>query len=102
MENRFIPEAFKEKIVLISLWLKGFLYLALSIILFLSIFSFSITDSSFLTTTSSQNNNILGSIGSYLASFIIYSFGVLGYFIVLFYYLFQFIPFPKKIISIFL
>ena len=96
MENRFIPEAFKEKIVHISLWLKGFLYLALSIILFLSIFSFSITDSSFLTTTSSQNNNILGSIGSYLASFIIYSFGVLGYFIVLFLLLISIYSFSKK------
>ena len=77
MKNSFIPEVFKEKIIHISLWLKGFLYLALSIILFLSIFSFSITDSSFLTTTSNQNNNIFGSIGSYSASFIIYSFGVL-------------------------
>ena len=77
MNNNYIPQIFKEKInqtinILISLF-----FVLFSIALILSIWTFNIEDNSFLTSTSSQTTNLLGSIGSYVASFLIYSFGFL-------------------------
>ena len=74
MNNRFIPAIVKEKINYIARWFKGSIYLLLSTILFLSILTFDINDNSFLTSTSKVSSNALGDIGSYLASFVIYSF----------------------------
>ena len=84
MNNSFIPLIFKEKIFQIIRWLKAFLFLFLSIGLFLSVFTFNINDNSFLTSTSNLSSNALGIIGSYIASFLIYSFGFMSYLIIFF------------------
>ena len=51
---------------------------------FISILTFNINDDSFLTKSSGAQSNTLGTIGSYLASFLIYSFGLMSYLIVFF------------------
>ena len=85
MNNNFIPQIFKEKInqtinILVSLF-----FVLFSIALILSIWTFNIEDNSFLTSTSSQTTNLLGSIGSYVASFLIYAFGFLSYLVAIFF-----------------
>ena len=85
MNNRFIPEALKEKIFEISRWLKGIFFLSVSIALFFSILTFDINDTSFLSNSSGITSNYLGDIGSYVASFCIYSFGFMSYLIVIFF-----------------
>ena len=84
MNNSFIPAVFKEKLVKIISWFKGSLFLVISIGLFLAIFTFDINDESLLTNTNEPNSNALGLIGSYIASFLVYSFGVMSYLIVFF------------------
>ena len=83
MNNRFIPAIIKEKMNDFARWFKGSFFLLVSVILFLSILTFDINDNSFLTTTSKSSSNILGNIGSYLASFLIYSFGIMSLFLML-------------------
>ena len=85
MNNNYIPQIFKEKInqtinILISLF-----FVLFSIALILSIWTFNIEDNSFLTSTSSQTTNLLGSIGSYVASFLLYAFGFLSYLVAIFF-----------------
>ena len=63
----------------------GILFLLISIILSLSLFSFNINDSSFLTNSSGQITNIIGLPGSYVSSFLLYTFGIMAYFLVLFF-----------------
>ena len=84
MNNSFIPIVFKDKFIKIIIWAKGLFFLFLSISLFLSIFTFDINDDSFLTSTNGTPSNILGFVGSYVASFLIYSFGIMSYIISLF------------------
>ena len=96
MNNSFIPLVFKEKLVKIINWLRGSLFFLLSLAIFLSIFSFDINDDSFLTKSSSATSNILGSVGSYLASFLVYSFGLMSYAIVFFLILYSVATFRKK------
>ncbi len=84
MNNSFIPIVFKDKFIKIIIWAKGLFFLFLSISLFLSIFTFDINDDSFLTSTNGTPSNILGFVGSYVASFLIYSFGLMSYIISLF------------------
>jgi S-DNA-T family DNA segregation ATPase FtsK/SpoIIIE len=54
----------------------------------LSLLSFNINDNSFLTSSSEPTHNILGPIGSYIASFLFYTFGLMAYGIVLFFFTF--------------
>ena len=84
MSNKFIPAILKEKMGNIIRWFKGSFYLLLSIMLFLSILTFDINDNSFLTSTSKVSSNALGDIGSYSASFLIYSFGIMSLLIAFF------------------
>jgi S-DNA-T family DNA segregation ATPase FtsK/SpoIIIE len=84
MNISFFPEILKEKLIQLVHWMKGSFFLILSILLFLAIFTFNINDNSFLTQTNSPPSNAVGSIGSHLASFLIYSFGLLSYLIVFF------------------
>ncbi len=84
MNNSFIPAVFKEKLIKIFNWIKALLFLILSVLVFISIFTFNINDDSFLTTSSASTTNVLGTIGSYMASFLIYSFGLMSYVIVFF------------------
>ena len=85
MNNNFFPTAFKDKLKDILRYLYGILFLLFSIILSLSLFSFNINDSSFLTNSSSQITNIIGLPGSYVSSFLLYTFGIMAYFFVLFF-----------------
>tara|TARA_B100000035_G_scaffold108459_1_gene92013 strand:- start:10189 stop:12270 length:2082 start_codon:yes stop_codon:yes gene_type:complete len=84
MNNSFIPSVFKEKLTRIFSWFKGSLFLLISIALFLSIFTFDVNDNSFLTNSNAAISNALGVFGSYTASFLVYSYGLMSYFIVFF------------------
>ena len=85
MKNSYIPEILKEKIYLFLKYIYAFFLLLLSILSLLSFLTFDINDNSFLTSTSNEAQNVMGDLGSYYASFIFYTFGVLGYFVTLFF-----------------
>ena len=85
MKNIYIPEILKEKIWSSFRYSYAFLLFGISVISALSLLSFNINDNSFLTKTSSISSNLLGNFGSYYASFIFYTFGILGYMIVIFF-----------------
>ena len=85
MQNNFIPHILKEKIIIISKYTKTLAYILISLFLFLSLLSFDINDNSFLSKSSMPSNNIFGDPGSYISSFIIYTFGIMGYLIVFFF-----------------
>ena len=84
MNISFFPSVLKEKLTQSVRWINGGFFLILSILLFLAIFTFNIDDNSFLTQTNNPTSNAVGSIGSHVASFLIYSFGLLSYLIVFF------------------
>ena len=85
MNNKFFPIAFKDKLKIIFRYLYGIFFFLISIILSLSLFSFNIEDSSFLTNSSNQVNNYVGILGSYVSSFLLYTFGIMAYLFVLFF-----------------
>ena len=86
MNISFIPQILKEKIVVFFKYVWAISFLIIAITLTLSIWSFNIDDNSFLTNTNNHNTNLIGPIGSYIASFLIYTFGILSYFVA-FYFL---------------
>ncbi len=96
MKSKYIPEIFKEKFLLFFNYLYGLLLLLVSVISFIALFSFDINDNSFLTSTNNINGNLLGSFGSYYASFIFYTFGALGYLVVIFFLIFSILVFFNK------
>ena len=83
MKNTYIPDILKDKLSLFFNYFRSLLFILFSLFLFLSLLSFDINDNSFLTNSSGQTNNILGSLGSYFSSFILYTFGLFGYGLVL-------------------
>ena len=89
MKNNYIPEILKEKIYLSLKFIYVFFLLLLSILSMLSLLTFDINDNSFLTSTSNDTRNIMGDLGSYYASFIFYTFGVLGYLVTLFFLIYS-------------
>ena len=96
MNISFFPSVLKEKIIQSVRWIKGSFFLILSILLFLAIFTFNINDNSFLTQTNNPVSNAVGSIGSHVASFLIYSFGLLSYLIVFFLIINSLATFKRK------
>jgi S-DNA-T family DNA segregation ATPase FtsK/SpoIIIE len=96
MNNSFIPVVFKDKLTIIIKWFKGSFFFLLSLAIFLSIFTFNINDDSFLTKSSGTTSNLIGTVGSYSASFLIYSFGLMSYLIVFFFLIFSVAVFRKK------
>ena len=96
MNNSFIPLVFKEKLAKIIKWFRGSFFLLLSLAIFLSVFTFNINDESFLTKSSGATSNVIGLVGSYLASFLIYSFGLMSYLIVLFFLICGIFTFRKE------
>ena len=96
MNISFFPSVLKEKLVQSLRWIKGSFFLILSIWLFLAIFTFNINDNSFLTQTNSPTSNAVGSIGSHVASFLIYSFGLLSYLVVFFLIINSFATFKRQ------
>ena len=96
MNISFFPSVLKEKLIQSVRWIKGSFFLILSILLFLAIFTFNINDNSFLTQTNNPASNAVGSIGSHVASFLIYSFGLLSYLIVFFLIINSLATFKRK------
>ena len=96
MKSNYIPHVFKEKFLLFVNFFYGSLLLLVSILSGLALFSFDIEDNSFLTSTSEISENLLGNFGSYFASFIFYTFGVLGYLFITFFIIFSLLVFLNK------
>ena len=84
MKSNYIPEILKEKLSSIIRFSYAILLMLVSIFSAISLVSFDINDNSFLTRTSNLSQNLLGDFGSYFASFIFYTFGILGYLTILF------------------
>ena len=84
MKNSYIPDIFKEKISQFIKFIYALFIFILSLVCLFSLLTFDINDNSFLTNTSSKSQNLLGDFGSYFGSLIFYTFGVLGYLIILF------------------
>ena len=101
MNNSYIPEIFKDKIFNFTKFLASLFFLFLSIALVLSLWSFSIDDNSFLTKSSNLTSNIMGPIGSYGASFLIYTFGFLSYFVSIFFLIYGIFIFVDKRLNYF-
>lgn len=96
MNNNYFPTILKDKLAQSFSWIRGSFFLILSVFLFLAILTFNINDNSFLTQTNSPSSNIVGPIGSYAASFLIYSFGLLSYLIVFFLLVSSYAAFWRK------
>ena len=96
MNHNYIPEAVKEKTLNFSRFVYALMLLGFSIFTFLALISFDINDNSFLTNTNAPYKNILGFIGSYYASFVFYTFGSLGYILLVYFFIYSFLTFIKK------
>ncbi len=96
MKNNYIPEIVKEKIIKIIHLSYGFCLLMVSILSALSLITFNINDNSFLTSTSNASQNLLGNFGSYYASFLFYTFGILAYLIIIFFLIYSILIFINK------
>src|SRR6056300_790147 len=93
MNNKFFPNALKDKFTSFIKYLYGSLFFFISIILALSLISFNVEDSSFLTVTNNQTKNLMGNPGSYISSFLIYTFGIMSYLLILFFMIYSFLIF---------
>ena len=78
MKNNYIPDVFKEKFLHLLRYFYALIFFFIAIFSALALLTFDINDNSFLTNTSNVTQNLLGNIGSYFASFIFYTFGVLN------------------------
>ncbi len=96
MKNNYIPEVFKEKISNIFYFFYGLCFLLISTLSAISLITFNINDNSFLTSTSKTSENLLGDPGSYFASFLFYTFGILSYLLVIFFLIYSIFVFVKK------
>ena len=96
MNNTYIPSVLKEKLSLFINFFYGLIYLLISIFLTISLLSFDINDNSFLTQTNQPTSNIGGDIGSYVSSFIFYTFGLFGYALIFFFLSISSFAFLKK------
>ena len=96
MSHQYIPLALKEKTLNISRIFYGLVLVSFSIFTFLSLISFNINDNSFLTNTSNTYSNFLGLIGSYYASFLLYTFGILSYVVSIYFFIYSLLVFIKK------
>ena len=85
MSNYYVPEIWKDRIIKSLKIILSLILFAIGIVILISLISFDINDNSFLATSSENSNNLLGNFGSFLASFILYAFGLTGYFIILFF-----------------
>ena len=96
MKSNYIPEILKEKLSSIIRFSYAILLMLVSIFSAISLVSFDINDNSFLTRTSNLSQNLLGDFGSYFASFIFYTFGILGYLTILFFLIYSILVFTNK------
>ena len=96
MKNNYIPTILKEKISKMISISYGLGLLIVFIMSLLALLTFSINDNSFLTSTSYPSQNLLGNLGSYYASFLFYTFGILAYLVTLFFLVFSILVLLKK------
>ena len=96
MKSSYIPEILKEKISLAYRVIYSLLLFLVCIFSAAALLSFNINDNSFLTSTSNISTNLLGDPGSYYASFIFYTFGLLGYLTALFFFIYSILIFIGK------
>ena len=96
MNNNYIPNILKDKLSLLINYLYGLIHLFVFLFLMLSLFSFNINDNSFLTNSSQSINNYGGELGSYAASFIFYTFGIVGYLLIFFFLIMSLMSFLKR------
>ena len=96
MNNSYIPEIFKEKIYQMFKYIYTFSLLLFSASSLLALLTFDINDNSFLTSSSHKSQNFFGDFGSYYASFIFYTFGILGYLIILFFLIYSILVLFRK------
>ena len=75
MNNNYIPNILKDKLSLFFGYFYGGFHFFIFIFLTISLLSFDINDNSFLTKSSQPISNLGGEIGSYVSSFIFYTFG---------------------------
>ena len=101
MKNSYIPEVFKDKISQSIKILYGLFLLFLGIFFGIALITFNINDNSFITSTSSSSLNFFGTIGSYSSSFIFYTFGMMGYGLVLFFFILSLLSFTYRITNYF-
>ena len=95
MNNTYIPNILKDKLSLFFKYLYGLTHLLISIFLFAALLSFDINDDSFLTKSSQSISNWGGELGSYISSFILYTFGLLGYAFIFFFLVMSILTFIK-------
>ncbi len=96
MKSSYIPEILKEKISSAYKVIYSLLLFLVCIFSVAALLSFNINDNSFLTSTSNISTNLLGDLGSYYASFIFYTFGLLGYLTALFFFIYSILIFIGK------
>ena len=96
MKSSYIPEILKEKISSTYRIIYSLLLFLVCIFSAAALLSFNINDNSFLTSTSNISTNLLGDPGSYYASFIFYTFGILGYLTALFFFIYSILIFIGK------
>ena len=96
MKSKYIPEIFKEKLSLVYGLVYSFSLLIVSICTAIALFTFDINDNSFLTSTNNVSSNFFGEFGSYFASFIFYTYGILGYFVISFFLIYSILVFINK------
>ena len=96
MENQYIPQIIKEKTLIMSRFLLATILCCFSIFTFLSLATFNLNDNSFLTSTNALSKNFFGFIGSYFASFIYYTFGILAYTVGIYFLIYALLVFFKK------
>ena len=96
MKNSYIPEVFKDKIAKSIKILYGLLLLSLGIFFGIALITFNINDNSFITSASGSPLNFFGTLGSYSSSFIFYTFGVMGYGLVLFFFIISILNFTHR------
>jgi len=101
MNNNYIPEVFKVKISNLLKYVYGSFFLFLSLFIGLSLLTFNINDNSFITATNEQTLNVFGTLGAYISSFILYTFGFTGYGIVIFFFSLAISAFVNKILNYF-
>tara|TARA_B100000212_G_scaffold342376_1_gene329212 strand:- start:3512 stop:5584 length:2073 start_codon:yes stop_codon:yes gene_type:complete len=96
MQNNYIPKIFKDKLSSFFNYIRSFFFIVVAIFVFLSLLTFDINDNSFLTSSSEQTKNIFGFFGAYLSSFILYTFGLLSYGLVLLFFVISLQLFFRK------
>ena len=96
MKSKYIPDIFKEKYALFLNYTYALFLLFISILSAAALLTFDINDNSFLTNTSATSRNFLGDFGSYYASLVFYTFGILGYLIILFFLIYSLLVFYHK------